>query len=82
MRDKTETPVDRREFLKTVGRILGAGAIGLLGFRALLGKPGAEGAPGLAGQTCRSDLICARCAYVPGCGLPQALSYRRETTGT
>lgn len=37
---------------------------------------GTAGGP-LSGQTCTADWICARCASVPGCGLPQALSYRQ-----
>jgi hypothetical protein len=88
---KKEKRMNRRDFFKTAGRYLGFGALGFLGLRALLGglesrRKGAsnagDGTSGLPDQTCRSDWICAKCGYVPGCGLPQALSYRRETPGS
>ncbi len=83
--------MDRRGFFKTVLRIGALGGLSVLGVRAMRGAGGSgsgsagrDGAAGgaaaqgpLPGQTCTSDWICARCASVPGCGLPQALSYRQ-----
>ncbi len=69
--------MDRREFLKTVLRVAALGGLSALGVKALKGR----GKPASAGQTCAADGICARCAAVSGCALPQALSYR-QVTGT
>jgi hypothetical protein len=66
--------MDRREFLKTIGRLAAFGGLSLIGIKAL---PGLSGRP--ANQTCRSDGICPECFAVKGCGLPQALSFKRET---
>jgi hypothetical protein len=63
--------MDRREFLKTVLRISALGGLSILGIKAV------RSAGRLSGQSCASDGICARCAVVSGCGLPQALSYRQ-----
>ncbi len=66
--------MDRREFLKTLGRLAAFGGLGLIGFKAISGLPGRS-----AAETCRSDGICPKCASVAGCGVPQALSFKRET---
>jgi hypothetical protein len=66
--------MDRREFLKTLGRLAAFGGLGLIGIKAL---PGLSGKP--AAETCRSDGICPKCAAAGDCGLPQALSFKRET---
>jgi hypothetical protein len=68
--------MDRREFLKKLGRIAAFGGLSLLGAKALKGYFSA-GEP-LKNQACRSDGICPRCPVLDACGHPQALSLKNE----
>ena len=69
--------MDRREFLKELGRIAALGGLSLLGAKTLKGFFGSAGP--LMNQTCRSDGICPRCPVLADCGHPQALSLKKET---
>jgi hypothetical protein len=77
--------MDRRDFLKALGRIAALGGLSALGLKGLTGARAGGGLrPGSAGgaETCVSDGICPRCPAGGGCGLPQALSFKRETGRT
>ncbi|HVM47181.1 MAG TPA: hypothetical protein VMU04_04095 [Candidatus Acidoferrum sp.] len=64
----------RREFFRAAGRY------GLLGLMAL--AAGLAGRRGLAaGQRCINRGICRGCELFPGCGLPPALSAKRNGIG-
>ena len=68
MRGVPGDPMDRRDFLKTLGRLGALGGLAFLGLRSLTGASRHE--------TCRSNGACSMCAFTAGCGLPQALSYK------
>lgn len=73
----------RREFLRTLARVLLLLGIGALGAK-LLGRgartAGGPQAGNLPGQTCLSRGICRGCSAFSGCGLPQALSARSRAS--
>ncbi len=68
-----ERRIDRRELLRSAAR--GAAAAAL----AVVGLVLARRHSGLSGQDCVNQSICRGCPVVGGCGLPQALSFRRVT---
>ncbi len=61
----------RREFIKGAGRLIALGAL-VFGGVSLVRKPGRHI------ESCISDGICSQCGMISECGLPQALSARRE----
>lgn len=72
--------VPRREFLKTLGRVILLAGIGALAIR-LLGWRGSRLAGesrDRRGETCVRRGICRGCSAFSGCGLPQALSARQR----
>lgn len=67
--------LSRREFLRTAGRLVAFGSLGLLVFRLL--RRGR--APRPAGtETCVNDGLCRSCGSFAGCGLPAALSAKQR----
>ncbi len=68
----------RRDFLKTAGRAIIGGALGLLG--ALLVGKLATGKTG-GGKSCVNDSYCRTCGVKSDCSLPQALSFRQRFGG-
>ena len=66
--------MNRRDFFKGLARNLALGAL-LGGGVSLVRKPASRR------EKCASDGICARCAVLPNCGLPQALSARQAKSG-
>jgi hypothetical protein len=84
VREEKPGAIDRREFLKTIGRFGALGALSLLGIKALSGLfSGSAGDGGrIPNQSCRSDGICPRCPVSADCGLPQALSFKQGTGRT
>ncbi len=71
---KDDGTMDRREFLRTIGRIAALGGLSLLGIK--LAGPRHRPA---AGETCVSDGVCPKCSALGECGTPQALSFKRGT---
>lgn len=69
---KDECRIDRREFIKSIGRKAIATAIVVGTGKLVVRKPADRR------QSCTGDGICTRCATLTGCGLPQALSAKRE----
>lgn len=65
-----EVDNDRREFLKSVARVVAAplviGTVTALSSRS--------------GERCTNQGICRGCGVVTTCGLPQALSFREATS--
>jgi hypothetical protein len=74
VRGVPDWPMDRREFLKALGRLGALGGLTLLGLRSLTGASRRE--------TCLSSGVCSMCAFTAGCGLPQALSYKNRKART
>jgi hypothetical protein len=62
----------RRDFLKSIGRLAALGTL-LSGTSALVLKHGERT------EECTADGVCSRCADLSDCGLPQALSAKRES---
>lgn len=69
--------MNRREFLRTLGRI---SALSVLGLGAGIITSKGLGGP-LPEQTCISNQICRNCTRVKACALPQALSYKQVQKG-
>jgi hypothetical protein len=67
--------LSRREFLRTVARILAFGGIGVLAFRLL--RRGTVGRPA-GSEICVNDGLCRGCGAFAGCGLPAALSAQQR----
>jgi hypothetical protein len=68
------TVESRREFFRAAARY---GLLALVAVAASLAvRPRTP-----AGQRCVSRGICSGCSLLAGCGLPQALSAKRTTTG-
>jgi len=65
----------RREFLRSFGRNVALGVLGLLTV-ALVRRNGVRGA-GLEGQQCVNRGVCRGCGVFEDCGLPRALSARQ-----
>ncbi|MCX7030071.1 MAG: hypothetical protein NTU62_08125 [Spirochaetes bacterium] len=63
--------LSRREFLRTAGRAIALGGLGVLVFR-LLRRGGVRRPSGT--ETCVNDGLCRGCGAFAGCGLPAALS--------
>ncbi|MBN2354437.1 MAG: hypothetical protein JXD23_17835 [Spirochaetales bacterium] len=71
----TSRTISRREFVKTAGRVLLGGALGLLG--ASLFAKAVSG----AGGSCINNSSCRTCGLRSDCNLPQALSFRDRFGG-
>ncbi len=69
-----DTGSNRREFFRTAARYVVLGVLGLVA--AVTGGKG-----GLGAQRCVNRGICRGCDEFASCGLPQALSARRELVG-
>ncbi len=66
----------RREFFAALGRVAAAGALAAIGFKATRKPDGSRDA-----VACVTQGWCAPCGAVETCGLPRALSYRRDKGG-
>lgn len=66
--------IDRREFLRGLGRALALGTL-------LVGGAGLASKPRKHSESCAGDGVCGRCGSLDDCGLPQALSARRGMAG-
>ena len=67
--------LSRREFLRTAGRLIALGGLGVLVFR-LLHRTGARRSAGA--ETCVNEGLCRGCGAFAGCGLPAALSAKQR----
>ena len=67
--------LSRKEFLRTLGRGLALGGLGLLVFR--LFRHGGVRRPA-GSETCVNDGLCRGCGAFAGCGLPAALSAKQR----
>ncbi len=67
--------LSRREFLRTAGRLIALGGLGVLVFR-LLRRTGVRRPAGA--ETCVNDGLCRGCGAFAGCGLPAALSAKQR----
>ena len=67
-----EKSISRMEFLKRCARLAAFAGLGWLTVRVSTRRS-------RSGETCINDWICRNCGILSGCGLPQALSFRRAT---
>jgi hypothetical protein len=67
--------LSRREFLRTAGRLIALGGLGILVFRLLRGGRGSRPA---GAETCVNEGLCRGCGAFAGCGLPAALSAKQR----
>lgn len=65
---------NRREFMRSCGRIAALGALSLAGGLILRRNPSAQ-----QSSDCKPFPLCQGCSALEGCSLPQALSAKQPT---